>query len=152
MEAIDADFIGKPIVVGSKNSLVFSKEDALVPFISRNKSMWEFFAPELKRRLSMWQRSWATANARCSASCRRKTTSFQKQLNHTRELLAKTYLANTDMPAADSPARSAGAGVPSAALAAAALSPDFGPEKGRRNKNPALTKRTVATHESGKAR
>lgn len=68
-----ADFIGKPIVVGSKNSLVFSKEDALVPFISRNESMWEFFEPELRRRrLSMWQRSWATANARCSASCRRK--------------------------------------------------------------------------------
>lgn len=67
-----ADFIGKPIVVGSKNSLVFSKEDALLPFISRNESMWEFFEPELRRRLSMWQRSWATANAPCSASCRRK--------------------------------------------------------------------------------
>lgn len=28
-------------------------------------------------------------------------TSFQKQLNHTRELLAKSYLANTDMTAED---------------------------------------------------
>lgn len=28
-------------------------------------------------------------------------TSFQKQLNHTRELLAKTYLSNTDMTAED---------------------------------------------------
>ena len=28
-------------------------------------------------------------------------TSFQKQLGHTRELLAKTYLANTDMTAED---------------------------------------------------
>lgn len=28
-------------------------------------------------------------------------TNFQKQLNHTRELLAKTYLTNTDMTAED---------------------------------------------------
>ena len=28
-------------------------------------------------------------------------TNFQKQLNHTRELLARTYLANTDMTAED---------------------------------------------------
>ena len=48
-----ADFIGKPITVGNKNRLVFFKEDALAPFISRNESMWEFFKPELKRRLSM---------------------------------------------------------------------------------------------------
>lgn len=48
-----ADFIGKPITVGNKNRLVFSKEDALAPFISRNESMWEFFEPELKCRLSM---------------------------------------------------------------------------------------------------
>ena len=50
-----ADFIGKAITVGDKNRLVFSKEDALVPFISRNESMWEFFEPELKRRLSMME-------------------------------------------------------------------------------------------------
>ena len=50
-----ADFIGKPVTVGSKNRLVFSKEDALVPFISRNESMWEFFEPELKRCLSMME-------------------------------------------------------------------------------------------------
>ncbi len=48
-----ADFIGKPITAGNKNRLVFSKEDALAPFISRNESMWEFFEPELKCRLSM---------------------------------------------------------------------------------------------------
>ena len=50
-----ADFIGKTIVVGDQNRLVFSKEDALVPFISRNESMWEFFEPELKRRMSMME-------------------------------------------------------------------------------------------------
>lgn len=80
------DFIGKPIVVGSKNSLVFSKKDALVPFISRNESMWEFFEPELRRRLSMMETDDSYAARVRSALM---------------ELLAKTYLANTDMTAED---------------------------------------------------
>ncbi len=124
-----ADFIGEPITVGDKNRLVFSKEDALVPFISRNESMWEFFEPELKRRLSMMETDDSYAarvrsalmellpSGECTIddvarklgyskrSLQRKLqeeeTNFQKQLNHTRELLAKTYLANTDMSAED---------------------------------------------------
>ncbi len=124
-----ADFIGKPITAGDKNCLVFSKEDALVPFISRNESMWEFFEPELKRRLSMMETDDSYAarvrsalmellpSGECTIddvakklgyskrSLQRKLqeedTNFQKQLNHTRELLAKTYLTNTDMTAGD---------------------------------------------------
>ncbi len=124
-----ADFIGKPIVAGNKNSLVFSKDDALVPFISRNESMWEFFEPELSRRLSMMETDDSYAarvrsalmellpSGECTIddvakklgyskrSLQRKLqeedTNFQKQLNHTRELLAKTYLANTDMTTED---------------------------------------------------
>ena len=124
-----ADFIGKPITTGDKNCLVFSKEDALVPFISRNESMWEFFEPELKRRLSMMETDDSYAarvrsalmellpSGECTIddvakklgyskrSLQRKLqeedTNFQKQLNHTRELLAKTYLTNTDMTAED---------------------------------------------------
>ncbi len=124
-----ADFIGKPITVGDKNRLVFSKEDALVPFISRNESMWEFFEPELKRRLSTMETDDSCAarvrsalmellpSGECTIddvakklgyskrSLQRKLqeedTSFQKQLGHTRELLARTYLANTDMTAED---------------------------------------------------
>ena len=124
-----AAFIGKPITTGDKNLLVFSKEDALVPFISRNESMWEFFEPELKRRLSMMETDDSYAarvrsalmellpSGECTIddvakklgyskrSLQRKLqeedTNFQKQLNHTRELLAKTYLANTDMTAED---------------------------------------------------
>lgn len=113
----------------NKNQLIFSKTDAQIPFISRNESMWEFFEPELKRRLSMME-----TDDSCSARVRsalmellpggactvddvakklgyskcslqrklqEENTSFQKQLNHTRELLAKTYLANTDMSAED---------------------------------------------------
>ncbi len=124
-----AAFIGKPITTGDKNLLVLSKEDALVPFISRNESMWEFFEPELKRRLSMMETDDSYAarvrsalmellpSGECTIddvakklgyskrSLQRKLqeedTNFQKQLNHTRELLAKTYLANTDMTAED---------------------------------------------------
>lgn len=124
-----ADFIGKSITTGEKNRLVFSKEDALVPFISRNESMWEFFEPELKRRLSMMETDDSYAarvrsalmellpSGECTIdnvakklgyskrSLQRKLqeedTNFQKQLNHTRELLAKTYLTNTDMTAED---------------------------------------------------
>ncbi len=124
-----ADFIGKTIVVGNQNRLVFSKEDVLVPFISRNESMWEFFEPELKRRLSMMETDDSCAARVRSAlmellpsgegivddvakklgyskrSLQRKLqeedTNFQKQLGHIRELLAKTYLANTDMTTED---------------------------------------------------
>lgn len=124
-----ADFIGKAITVGDKNRLVFSKEDALVPFISRNESMWEFFELELKRRLSMMETDDSCAarvrsalmellpSGECTIddvakklgyskrSLQRKLqeedTNFQKQLNHTRELLARTYLANTDMTTED---------------------------------------------------
>lgn len=123
------DFIGKPITVGNKNQLVFSKEDVLAPFISRNESMWEFFEPELKRRLSMMETDDSYAarvrsalmellpSGECTIddvakklgyskrSLQRKLqeehTNFQKQLNHTRELLAKTYLANSDMTTED---------------------------------------------------
>lgn len=122
-------YIGAPITVSDKNKLVFSRTDALIPFISRNESMWEFFEPELKRRLSMMETDDSYAarvrsalmellpSGECTIedvakklgyskrSLQRKLqeedTNFQKQLNHTRELLAKTYLANTDMTTED---------------------------------------------------
>ena len=100
-----------------------------MPFISRNESMWEFFEPELKRRLSMMETDDSYAarvrsalmellpSGECTVDdvarklgysrrslqrrLQEEDTSFQKQLNHTRELLAKSYLANTDMTAED---------------------------------------------------
>ena len=124
-----AGFIGKPITVSDKNCLVFSKKDALIPFISRNESMWEFFEPELKRRLSMMEtddsyaarvrsalmellpggectvddvaKKLGTSKRSLQRRLKEEDTNFQKQLNHTRELLAKTYLSNTDMNTED---------------------------------------------------
>lgn len=112
-----------------KNRLVLSKEDAPAPFISRNESMWEFFEPELKCRLSMMGTDDSCAahvrsaltellpGGECTIddvakklgyskrSLQRKLqeedTNFRKQLNHTRELPVKTYLAGTDMTVED---------------------------------------------------
>ena len=98
-------------------------------YCSRNESMWEFFEPELKRRLSMMETDDSCAarvrsalmellpSGECTIddvakklgyskrSLQRKLqeedTNFQKRLNHTRELLARTYLANTDMTTED---------------------------------------------------
>lgn len=124
-----AAFLGVPIVQAAENSITFAKSDALLPFISQNESMWAFFAPELRRRLAMMETDDSYAARTRSAlmellpagacaiedvaqklGCSKRTlqrklqeenTNFQKQLNHTRELLAKTYLANTQMTTED---------------------------------------------------
>lgn len=124
-----AAFLGVDIVPTGKNQLVFSKADMLLPFISCNESMWEFFEPELNKRLSMLETDDSYAarvrsalmellpSGECTIeavagklgyskrSLQRKlqeeNTSFQKQLNHTRELLAKYYVGNTEMRAED---------------------------------------------------
>lgn len=124
-----AEFLGIPVTVGSKNILAFSKSDAEIPFVSRNDSMREFFKPELARRLAMTETDeTCSARVRCALTellpggectiddtakklgyskrtlqrkLQEEGTNFQKQLNHARELLAKTYLANTDMTAED---------------------------------------------------
>ena len=121
------EFIGVPIEKGERDRLVFSAGDLQIPFISRNESMWEFFEPELRRRLSMMETD-DTCAARVRSAlmellpggegtadsvagklgCSRRSlqrrlqeenTSFQKQLNEIRERLAKAYLTGTDMTA-----------------------------------------------------
>ena len=124
-----ADFLGVGIPPAEKNQLVFSKTEMLLPFISCNESMWEFFEPELNKRLSMMETDDSYAarvrsalmellpSGECTIedvakklgyskrSLQRKlqeeNTNFQKQLNHTRELLAKYYVSSTEMRAED---------------------------------------------------
>lgn len=124
-----AAFLGTDIAAGEQDRIVFSRADALVPFISRNESMWRFFEPELDRRLSLMDTDDSYAARVRSAllellpggtctiedvagklgyskrSLQRKLqeehTSFQKQLGHTRELLARHYVGRTDMRAED---------------------------------------------------
>ncbi len=116
-------FLGCKAEEGVVNSITFSSEDAEIPFITRNESMWNFFEPELKKRLSEMDtdesfsakvrsvlveilpagkstiEDVADALGMSKRSLQRKLkeedTTFQKQLNHVRELLAKNYIQNT---------------------------------------------------------
>ena len=115
--------------ITAENKIVFSRKDAEIPFITRNESMWNFFEPELKKRLSEMAvddsfsakvrsvlvellpagkasiEDVANALGMSKRSLQRKlkdeATTFQKQLNHTRELLAKNYLQNTRLSSED---------------------------------------------------
>ena len=124
-----AEFLGVPVTIGEKDCITFSTADLQLPFLSRNESMWEFFEPELQRRLSAMEVDDSCAarvrsalmellpSGECTLDdvakqlgCSRRSlqrrlqaegTNFQKQLNHTRELLAKSYLAHTALSAED---------------------------------------------------
>ena len=119
-------FLSCTAEIGTQNKIIFSAKDAEQQFISRNDSMWDFFEPELKKRLAEMELD-DTFSARvrsaliellpggqcaiddvCSClgiskrTLQRKLaeedTTFQKQLNHTRELLAKNYINHTNLP------------------------------------------------------
>lgn len=121
-------FIGADIQKGS-NVITFNKSNLEKPFISFDENMWSFFEPELNKRLSELEvddsmsarvRSAITemlpggvfgiedVAERLGVSKRtlqrklsEENTSFQKQLNSTREVLAKHYINNTDMTTND---------------------------------------------------
>ena len=114
---------------GAENKLIYRREDTERPFVSHNETMWAFFEPELRRRLSEMEKDDTMAAKVRSAltellpggagtiedvadklgvsrrSLQRKLseegTTFQKQLNGTRELLARHYLRNTDISSDD---------------------------------------------------
>ena len=119
------EFLGCQVRKSNDIVIVFRAEDMEKPFISYNESMWEFFEPELQKRLYEMERDDSFAAKVRSAltellpggagtvddvavklgvskrTLQRKlteeNTSFQKQLNGTREILAKHYIRNTDM-------------------------------------------------------
>lgn len=128
-EPIYEEFMGCMAEEGNSDDIFFSRSDAEIPFITRNDTMWEFFEPELRRRLSEMEVD-DTFSARvrstlvevipggqCSIedvagklgiskrTLQRKlseeNTTFQKQLNHTRELMAKNYIQNADLSSED---------------------------------------------------
>jgi len=124
-DAAFSDFAGCEIIEDKDNIIIFADEDMARPFISCNDTMWDFFEPELQKRLSEMDRDDSfSAKVRSALTellpsgagtaddvaiklgvskrtLQRKlleeNTSFQKQLNGTRELLAKHYLRNTGM-------------------------------------------------------
>ena len=109
--------------------LVFRAEDAAMPFLTANVKMWDFFEPELKRRLSELDEtanvadrvraallellpggaaSMEAVSKRLGASARTlqrrlkdEGSNFQDVLNRTREELARHYLKSSRMTAVE---------------------------------------------------
>ena len=123
------DFLGCDVLEGNENVISFRTEDVEKPFVSFNEGMWDFLEPELQKRLYEMEKDDSfSAKVRSALTellpggsgnaddvakklgvskrtLQRKLseedTSFQKQLNGTRELLAKNYIRNTDMNSED---------------------------------------------------
>ncbi len=123
------DYLGCDVAESGENALVFSLSDMERPFISHNEGMWEFFEPELQKRLDEMERDDSfSAKVRSALTellprgagsiddvaaklciskrtLQRKLTeektTFLKQLGGTREILAKHYIRNTDMTGGD---------------------------------------------------
>jgi len=46
------DYLGVRVQRGERCTITFSDRDAALPFVTSNEQMWEFFEPELRRRLA----------------------------------------------------------------------------------------------------
>lgn len=123
------EFMGCPVHLGERTILSMHESDMLLPFTSRNDSMWQYIEPELRRRLSEMEIDDSIAARVRSAlvellpagkttvddvasklymsrrTLQRKLadeqTTFQQQLNSTRLLLAKNYLKNSERTSDD---------------------------------------------------
>lgn len=124
-----ASWIGIVPEKGDTNSITFTNSELEEPFISFDEAMWSYFEPELNKRLSELDvddsisarvRSALTellpggssgiedvaeklglSKRTLQRKLSEEHTTFQKQLNSTREILAKHYIQNTDMTSND---------------------------------------------------
>lgn len=118
-------FFGTNLTQGDIASVWFSQEDAKRPFLTENTGMWEFFEPELQKRLSNLDAEASTSQRvkslllemlpsgestmeqaanRLAVSKRTlqrrlndESTSYQEILKSTREELAQHYLKNSSL-------------------------------------------------------
>ena len=124
-----AEYFGVTPQLGETNEIIFSAEDAALPFLTANEKMWEFFEPELRRRLSELDNQ-ATTKERVKSvllellpsgrtsiqdvaqslhvstrtlqrRLKGEDTNFQKLLNESREGLARHYLKNSSLSGAE---------------------------------------------------
>lgn len=114
------DYLGVPVGQGDRNTVTFSDRDAARPFVTANEPMWEFFEPELRRRLAELEANATTAQRVRAAllellpsgrgaidavaheltlstrtlqrRLHSEDTSFQAVLAQTRESLARHYI------------------------------------------------------------
>lgn len=119
-------YFGTQIREGKADAVTFSAEDASLPFLTEDESMWNFFAPELRRRLSELEASATTADRVRAAlhellpagessinaiagqlmlsprtlqrQLQAEGTSYQAVLSDTREKLARRYLSDRSLP------------------------------------------------------
>lgn len=124
-----SEYAKTEVISGKENTITFQTHDLERPFVSFNPAMWDYFEPEMNKRLSDLDVDDSIAARVRSAlsellpggacgiedvaeklgiskrTLQRKLseekTTFQKQLNSAREMLAIHYIRNTDMSAAD---------------------------------------------------
>ncbi len=122
-------YLGQRIGRGDTQTVAFAAADAARPFITANDRMWEFFEPELRRRLSELEaRSSTTERVRAALlellpagapgvgsvarelaisprtlqrRLREEGTTFQSTLDATREELARHYLTRSSVSAGE---------------------------------------------------
>lgn len=120
-----AEYFGIKPEIGKINQLKFTAKDANRPFLSQNNGMWNFFEPELKKRLADVEakatfaervgvtlfelipsglcttdavaKKLAVSKRTLQRNLTNEKTSFQLVLNSTREKLAKHYLVNSNL-------------------------------------------------------
>jgi AraC-like DNA-binding protein len=123
------DYLGVAITHAAQESITFSVMDARRPFLTANERTWEFFEPELRRRLAELDDDASTAERARSAlvqllpagratmpavagelaistrtlqrRLREENTSFQAVLSQTREALARHYLESGRLTAGE---------------------------------------------------
>jgi AraC-like DNA-binding protein len=124
-----AEYFGTEVVVGERNTVTFSAADAVRPFLTANERMWEFFEPELDKRLSELDaaasiservrgvllellpsgrssigevsKALGVPSRTLQRHLRGEDTSFKIVLSETRERLARHYLQSTSMSGAE---------------------------------------------------
>lgn len=123
------EYVGVPISRAAGWSITFADSDAERPFLTANERMWDFFEPELRRRLADLDQGTSTrehvhaallkllpAGAASATSVARElamsvrtlqrrlsleSTNFQAVLRDTREALARHYLTSSTMSAGE---------------------------------------------------
>jgi len=118
-----ANYFGINPVLSDSNRLHFSLKDVHEPFITENNMMWNYLEPELRKRLEELEvdesfaakvrtllmelipagsgtidvvaRDMALSKRSLQRKLSDENTTFIKQVNHTRELMAKNFLMNS---------------------------------------------------------
>ena len=129
----DADaylgYFGVRVRMSDRYTVAYSAEDAARPFLTANETMWDFFEPDLRRRLAELEEGTpvgervrvallellpsgegsmeavahelAFSTRTLQRRLKGEGTTFQAVLNTTRESLARHYLANSAMSAGE---------------------------------------------------